>query len=479
MNKFIVSAAGLRNVIFTKNNEDESEEEIFQFIFQEKEIKMNRVFADFISPRVSHFHSVDPTIKSIDFDEFDIKSILSPNNVSENDTFFTDEMIEVFKKISNGYEVDVNEDLSHKIRILSILLGNEEIYQKINSLFPNYIRKDNMDACLQYLQFLYKIPNCFEDEKLIEFVANNFYSIEQQKLLALPKSVLYSIVSNDKLKIENEDSLYSFIQSLFPNNITSEKDIYDDDVNIVHFYEIVDFSSLNQKNFADFLDNFDPTSMSASLWNRLKKCFYSISGCPIKSSPNVLPVRYSPKIMSFPFDQNSNNRFDGIIHYLTTKYDGNVHDRGIVDITSTQLNSYMQIPKYAADLDNIKSYFCSANIRDSWLCYDFKNRVVKPTHYSIRSTHEYAKGYHHLKNWCIEGSNDNKEWKILDVRNEENSLDDRSASNTFKIQSALEENEYYRYLRIRETGVNSYGQYNLIFAALEYFGSMKEQIEQQ
>lgn len=467
---FILSSAGLRNVVFTKDYAN-SIEDTFKFIFQKKEIKMNRLFADFISPRVSHFHSIDPTIKSIDFDEFDINSILGSSQNS-NELLFTDDMIELFQKLSNGYEIEINEKLSHKIRILAILLGNDEIYNKINSLFPNYISKDNIDSCIQYLQFLYKIPNAFDDEKVLEFIANNFYSIDRNKLLALPKPVLYSMLSNDKLKIENEDSLYSFIHQIFSNNNNDENN-----VNIVQFYELVDFSSLSQKNFADFLEKFDPTSMSTLLWDRLKKCFYSITGKPDKSSLKDILVRHTTNVLKFEYDPNTNNRFNGIIHHLTTKYGGNVQDKGIVDVTSTQLNSYSQLPKYVVDLDNIKSYFCSANIRDSWLCYDFKERKVRPTHYSIRSTHDYAKGYHHLKNWCIEGSNDNMEWKILDVRNEESSLDDRSASNTFKIQSALEENEYYRYLRIRETGVNTYGQFNLIFAGLEYFGSVREPIE--
>ena len=48
MNAFIVSAAGLRNIVLTKDSED-AVEDSFCFIFQEKEIKMNRIFADFIS----------------------------------------------------------------------------------------------------------------------------------------------------------------------------------------------------------------------------------------------------------------------------------------------------------------------------------------------------------------------------------------------------------------------------------------------
>lgn len=475
---FIVSSSGLRNIVLSKKCQSASENDDFRFICGQKEVKMNRIFAEFISPRVSHFHSVDPTLKSINLDEFDMKGFQNEKS-NEKGVFFTDEMVDIFMRLSTGYEIEINEKLSHKIRLLAIMLGNEEIYKKINNIYPDYINENNIDSCIQYLQCFYKVPNSFEDDRIIQFIASHFHSIDQLKLLSLPKCVLYSIISSEKLKIENEDSIYLFIKQAF-NNINdtcNDKNIYDDDISIMQFYELIDFSSLSQKNFYDFIDNFDPTLMSTFLWNRLKKCFYLTFGKIRSVSTENLPIRYSPKIITLPYNENNSNGFDGIIHYYTNKCGGNVHDLRIIDITSTPLNSYSQLPKYAADLDNVKSYFCSANIRDSWLCYDFRDRKVKPTYYSIRSTRDYAKGYHHLKNWCIEGSNDNKDWKILDARNDETSLDDRSASNTFKIQSSLGENEYYRYLRIRETGANTYGQYNLIFSALEYFGNVKEPSE--
>ena len=101
----------------------------------------------------------------------------------------------------------------------------------------------------------------FHNEKIIEFLASHFYSIEKSKIISLPKSILYSIITNEKLKLENEDSLYSFIHQIFSNNNNDENN-----VNIVQFYELVDFSSLSQKNFADFLEKRQIPRLSNLRW---------------------------------------------------------------------------------------------------------------------------------------------------------------------------------------------------------------------
>lgn len=70
---FILSSAGLRNIILSSNSENiyinslNEEFNQFKFIIGQKEIKMNKIFAEFLSPIVSHIHHSDPTINSIFF----------------------------------------------------------------------------------------------------------------------------------------------------------------------------------------------------------------------------------------------------------------------------------------------------------------------------------------------------------------------------------------------------------------------------
>lgn len=54
-------------------------------------------------------------------------------------------------------------------------------------------------------------------------------------------------------------------------------------------------------------------------------------------------------------------------------------------------------------------------------------------------------------------SNEHLQLQILDSRNDISILDDGNVSHTFDIQNELEENESYRFLRLRQTGPNTQG----------------------
>jgi hypothetical protein len=120
---------------------------------------------------------------------------------------------------------------------------------------------------------------------------------------------------------------------------------------------------------------------------------------------------------------------DGIIAPLTREYGGNVHDRRVVEITSGSFKeethganphsaAYYNNPyfaaKNAADLET-DSFLCTADGRDediphtrnNWVCYDFKERRIVPTHYTIRTNANDPGGFH-LKWWLVDTSVDGK-----------------------------------------------------------------------
>ena len=70
----------------------------------------------------------------------------------------------------------------------------------------------NIEYMIERLRFF---NGFFEDRQIIDFISSHFYKIESNKLMTLPKSILYSIISNPKLIINNEDSLLEFINQLF------------------------------------------------------------------------------------------------------------------------------------------------------------------------------------------------------------------------------------------------------------------------
>ena len=72
----------------------------------------------------------------------------------------------------------------------------------------------------------------------------------------------------------------------------------------------------------------------------------------------------------------------------------------------------------------------------------------------------------------IEGSIDGEKWKILDTRRDVKSPNKKSVTCTFEIQEKLEGNEFYQFLRIRQTGLNAANYNKLGFSCLEFFGSI-------
>lgn len=523
----VISASGLKNIAFTDKDE-------FLFIFGKRKIKMNRILADFISPRVNNLHRLDPTIKSFCFDDIFNSIICDQNSTKifnkiinyksnnrnsdstdseyeeeddENDNqnlnntikntenycqqtpsqfyedLFNDNVIDLFHKISIGYEIEIDEEMGVKLRLLSMIIGNEELYQKINEIFPQNINETSIDLYLLYLQNTnyYKSFPFFNEKQAIEYISNHFYSIDPEDLKNLPKPILYSIISNKQLIIESEDSLFDFITDLFEDEeITEAENV--DDFNITSFYELVEFSELSEKKFNYFLNSYDPNEITNSIWRKLNKCFY-FNMCSLLKKKEEEPLTTSPtryyfsiQTAKFPYDGNTRNQFKGIIQYLHDKYKGNVNDKKVVEITSSSMYMTSSSPKNAADFDT-NLYFASNNEEDAWILYDFKERKVKPTHYSIRSRRDCGKGGNHLRKWCIEGSNDMKNWKTLDIRKKEKSLDDANASNTFDIQENLEKDDFFRYIRLRQIGYNTGSNYHLNIAALEYFGSLLEKVD--
>lgn len=188
----ILSSAGLKNV-FPKQNMNEE----FEFVFGDRKMKMNNIFADFLSPVVSKLHLSDPTANCIDF----TKQI--------NGLTFTDEVFSLLQLLSKGELIEIKDEQIFQIQAISVLLGNEELFSLINDKIDN-INGSNIDQYLDNLKILYQISplsNCFNYKSVINYIASHFYSIDENKIISLPLSIIYSIISNENLVIDSEDSL--------------------------------------------------------------------------------------------------------------------------------------------------------------------------------------------------------------------------------------------------------------------------------
>lgn len=470
----VLSSVGFANI--SQNSLDESSE--FCFIFGPKEVRMNSIHAEFISPIVARSRRSDPTLNYINFDEF--YSFQKETYSHFANEILTEEIIFLFKTIATGASIDINNDQAFYFRFLSIMIGNEELFSLINEKFSIEFNEDTIDLYIDHIQCCYyfsKLCPDFSFKSIIEFLSSNFCSIDQKDLLKLPKSILFTIISNDHLVLKDEDSLFDFIQQIFlskdeASHRTNQEDEKDDGLDIVSFYEKLDFSSLSPYKFNEIFSDFDLNDLTNSLWRNVVQSYHS----PSKKNSK----RYFKGGNTFEYDGKPENGLKGIISHLIEENGGNgvnLHDKGVVKITASSVFSdhgFDREPRNIVDFNNDdnRHIFTSKYDSSAWIKIDFKTLKIRPTHYSLKCGQGRGSDSGYPKNWRLEGSNDDSDWTILDNHSNDRSFTNDYEVKTFKIQTEISEDKSFRYLRLKQTGDNSSNKNLLILSAMEFFGAL-------
>jgi hypothetical protein len=198
---------------------------------------------------------------------------------------------------------------------------------------------------------------------------------------------------------------------------------------------------------------------------------------PVQRKPTPKPQKSQSKVeipmKSEPIDpswdwENEAKSLDGIISYLTKKHGGNVQEKGIVTITSKSCPHHDL--KNLADLGSSAS-FASEDAPGQWVCWDFREMRVRPTHYTLWALS--------LKSWVVEGSLDGSSWTEIDrqtnnkdfkswARDNQKFLDWHTAS--FALSKPAE----FRFIRLTQTRKNHWDEDFLSLRAVEFFGTLSE-----
>ena len=175
---------------------------------------MKSFFAEFISPVVSNIHKVDPTINHINFGEI-IKS--DNNNFKElSKSLLTPDTISL-QLISSGSFIELDELQAIKLRILSAILGNEELYTKLNELFPSNYSEDKVNIYMKKIENFYDFSTIEIENDIsntVSFIASHFYAVDCEEFYKLPTGFQYMIISHKELQIESEDSLFDIVSQI-------------------------------------------------------------------------------------------------------------------------------------------------------------------------------------------------------------------------------------------------------------------------
>mgnify|MGYP001060927428 CR=1 FL=1 len=94
--------------------------------------------------------------------------------------------------------------------------------------------------------------------------------------MKLPRSVQYSIISNQHLVINSEDQLLDVVNYIFERNNGKGIQKEDEEFNYITFLEI-DFTSLTEQKLSEFLNTFNFNRMTNALWSKFYLCFFKRS----------------------------------------------------------------------------------------------------------------------------------------------------------------------------------------------------------
>jgi hypothetical protein len=147
-----------------------------------------------------------------------------------------------------------------------------------------------------------------------------------------------------------------------------------------------------------------------------------------------------------------------------------VHDKGIVSISSKTF--YRE--HHARTLADFHSptFFCSDDTSNQWICWDFHELRICPTHYVIQSSSSPVNDVH-LKSWIIESSMNGIQWTEIDRRVDNEELNGPDCVKEFAVSESLD----CRYIRLTQIGPNHHNNEVLLFVAFEIFGTLMEKQE--
>ena len=165
------------------------------------------------------------------------------------------------------------------------------------------------------------------------------------------------------------------------------------------------------------------------------------------------------------------NSDQGIVASLTGVCGGNIADKKIVEVTSTE-PCEMTSAQFVLDLDE-DNCFTSKPDKEAFFCIDFQHLSVTPQRYMLRTIDEPA-GAGHLRNWVVEvRTNEDDEWTVIDQRTDDSKLNGKSNEVVYDVTNPVQ----CRMIRLRMTGPNHARddgdvQHQLNCAAFEIFGSV-------
>ena len=358
----------------------------------------------------------------------------------------------VFNKIIEYGEmkaININEDEKPYFENVLKLLGNNiDAYKSYNEIQEDI----SFENVIQRIKTKIELNMNIDEE--ITFISSNFYDFNKkypEAIFTLNSYTIEQILSNNKLKIHNEEELFDIVLKLYTKSKKYST-----------LFSYVIFMNLPTKSTREFTQVFDINDINTSIWEsiccRLERDISIESKTAYKNSnQSLFDNRYIGKKYE-----------DNILQHLSEECNGNVHLHNIVHITSSSIYSdYYRVENIVEQNDD--KYFQTKNESNSWIQFDFRERKVLLNSYTLKSS-QYSENFGHPKSWILEVSNDGHTYTEIDRQENCNLLNGKRKTATFQVSCS----DPQRFVRLRQTGKNWYGNYHLIISNIEFSGLLSE-----
>jgi hypothetical protein len=404
----------------------------FALIIGDERFECSRFEIAFLSPRITALLRQDPTI-----DEYELELGVDVDSDQE----FVSECVKGLISLSRNGSFEVTERNFGLVKVIAKSFGNSELCETL-ALFRTDGEEVNSSNVVERLSLREFLEVSIAAE--LDYLSSHFYEIDVNVVKQVSHEDLNKILRSAQLRISSEDSLLDFILDLGAD--------YFDLLGGLHC------EYLSQSGMSRLLDSISRSEINDELWGSLCRRLLLFP-----SSEQLPDSRFHVK--DFAFD--SSQPFAGIIWQLSKECGGNVHTNGIVSITASSTES--RACHQVADYDWTQHWY-SNSIANSWIQFDFKNRRISPTHYTIKSDNH---GGYHLLKWSLDCSHDGTSWVNLD-RRETNDLNGNRVVKSYDCRSLESPSPFFRFIRLTQTGTNSSGYDHLMVTNVEFFGKVGE-----
>lgn len=408
-------------------------------------INLSRNEARVISKKINDFCLIDPTVNQYEL-------LFGQNSEKEEIKNLLKQLIRSARE-----QIAITKEKQKEFAMIRFLLGEDgsELYDIQNE-------KEAISLLSTEMNYI-----------AIKYLSEHFLElIESGETKNLNENIIYSIIDEYFLNVAKEQQERE-IEKIFSAMKTQEEEKF-----VIHFIlqsQIDQQGEISKEIIQYLISNLDDEIV-------------------INELPRITPfIQHFLEIVqkvTIPKGQIINCDFNGdellgIVSHLKKKFGNDIVKSGVVKLNGGGYHDRKQpitnLIKY--DSGSINQYYYNwegsqsskkpSGLSDSWIEFDFLNRKVNLTSYTIRTDKDDRNTHWKPKTWKIYGSNDHDKWTLLDSQTESQDLNDKHSQHRFKCNK---NNAFFQYIKyVQEDSWNSSScKYSFSLTCIEMFGSILE-----